>query len=403
MYINRDIEKGIIKALKSFSVVAVIGPRQTGKSTLLKSLLGNDYSYTTFDDPLVRERAIDDPVLFLSTLGDKAIIDEIQYVPQILSYIKIQVDENRMQKGKYVITGSQQFNLMKNINETLAGRIALFTLLPFNANEINRIKNLKDKLFKSEDYFVHSSLNGLFPEPCVNNNIDIKLWYASYIQTYLERDIRTLYNLGNLRDFTRFIKLLASNCSQILNLSTYARDIGVSVATIKSWLSILEAGHIIFILGPYHKNLGKRMIKSPKVYWNDTGLVCYLTGIYNKEHLLNGPMAGALFENLIIQETIKCFYNAGQKPNIYYLRTSNGLEVDLIIEHENKLFPFEIKLTKSPKISMTKQLNSFKELFSELTIQKGTIISLSEESYPLTKTVDVKNFDDYITSLKAFC
>ena len=403
MYVSRDIEKGILKALETFSVVAVIGPRQTGKSTLLKSMLGNEYSYVTFDDPLVRERAIDDPVLFLSTLGDKAIIDEIQYVPQILSYIKIQVDENRKLKGKYVITGSQQFNLMKNVNETLAGRIALFTLLPFNANEINKIDFLKDKLFKSEDYFVYSSLNGLFPEPCVNNNIDIRLWFASYIQTYLERDIRTLYNLGNLRDFTRFIKLLASNCSQILNLSSYARDIGVSVATIKSWLSILEAGHIIFILEPYHKNLGKRMIKSPKVYWNDTGLVCYLTGIYNKEHLLNGPMAGALFENHIIQETIKYFYNAGLQPNIYYLRTSNRLEIDLIIEHENKLFPFEIKLTKSPKISMTKQLNSFKELFSGLKIQKGTIISLSVESYALTKTVDVKNFYDYIDSLKAFC
>ncbi len=403
MYINRDIEQKIKTALQSFSVVAVIGPRQTGKSTLLKSILGNEYSYITFDDPLVRERAVDDPVLFLSTLGEKAIIDEIQYVPQILSYIKIQVDENRTIKGKYVITGSQQFNLMKNVNETLAGRIALFTLLPFNTNEINKIKDLKDKLVKSEDYFIYSSLNGLFPEPCVNNNMDLRLWFSSYIQTYLERDIRTLFNLGNLRDFTRFIKLLASNCSQILNLSTYARNIGVSVATIKSWLSILEAGHIIFILEPYHKNLGKRMIKSPKVYWNDIGLVCYLTGIYNKEHLLNGPMAGALFENHIIQETIKCFYNSGMAPNIYYLRTSNGLEVDLIIEHENKLFPFEIKLSKSPKISMTKQLNSFKELFPDLDIQKGAIVSLTEKSYPLTKNVDAINFFDYVNSLKLFC
>jgi predicted AAA+ superfamily ATPase len=403
MYVNRDIERNIKKALQAFSVVALIGPRQTGKSTMLKSLLGKEYSYISFDDPMVRERANDDPVLFLSTLGEKAIIDEIQYVPQILPYIKIKVDENRPLKGRFVITGSQQFNLMKNVNETLAGRIALFTLLPFNSNEINKIEFLKDKLKKSEDFFVYSSLNGLYPEPVVNGKMDVKLWYASYIQTYLERDIPTLYNLGNLRDFTRFIKLLASRCSQILNLSTYARDIGVSVATIKNWLSILEAGNVIFILEPYYKNLGKRMIKSPKVYWNDTGLVCYLTGIYNKEHLLNGPMSGALFENHILQETIKSFYNEGLKPNIYYFRTSNGFEIDLIIEQNNELYPIELKFTKSPKISMTKPLNSFQALFPELNIQKGTIVSLSEESYALTAAVEVKNYNDYINSLKSFC
>ncbi len=400
MYVSRDLEKRIKSALKSFPVVAVTGPRQTGKSTMLKKILGAEYNYITFDDPLIRERAIDDPLLFLSTAGEKVIIDEIQYVPQILSYIKIKVDENRTVKGRFVITGSQQFNLIKNLNETLAGRIALFKLLPFGYNEIRYADTLKTGIIKPEDYFTHAALNGMFPELWVNKTIDAKLWFASYLQTYLERDIRTLYNLGNLRDFTRFIRLLAANCSQILNLSSYAGNIGVSVATVKSWLSILEAGNMIYILEPYYKNQGKRIIKSPKVYWTDTGLVSYLTGIYNKEHLFNGPMAGALFENLVVQETVKSFYNKGAIPEIYYLRTSNSVEVDLIIEHENRLYPYEIKLTKTPKLSMAKHLSRLQKLFPGLNFQKGTIVSLSDESYQLTSDVEVKSFYDFIASLE---
>jgi len=399
MYIHRDIEPILIKSLKSFPVVALTGPRQTGKSTLLRTLFRDGYQYISFDDPLVRDRAVDDPVLFISNLEGKVILDEIQYVPGLLPYLKMKVDEERRSKGRFILTGSQQFNLMKDISETLAGRIALFTLLPFSCSETRKIEGEKASPVRTGDFFVYASLNGLFPEICVNKEMDARLWYGSYLQTYLERDIRTLYNPGNLRDFTRFIKLLASRCSQVLNLSTYARDIGVSVNTIKSWLSVLEASQLIYILEPYYKNPGKRVTKSPKVYWNDLGLVCYLTGIYTGEHLFNGPMAGALFENLVIQETVKHFFNKGHRPNLYYMKVEGAFEIDLLMEREDSLLPFEIKLTKSPNPGMATGLNRFMEAFPGLDVRKGTIICLADSTHPLTKTVDATNLMSYINML----
>lgn len=399
MYVNRRIESILTKSLESFPVVAVTGPRQTGKSTLIRTHFEREYKYITFDDPLIRERALDDPKFFIDNLPGKVILDEIQHVPQLLSYIKIKVDENRNKKGRYILTGSQQFTMMKEVSETLAGRIALLTLLPFSFPEISEGNPPVKEFNSTEAFFRFATLNGLYPEPGLNEKMEVKLWYGSYLQTYLERDIRSIYNLGNLRDFTRFLRLLASNCSQVMNLSAYSRNLGVSSNTIRNWLSILEASQIIYILNPYYKNLGKRITKSPKIYWTDLGLVCYLSGINSEDQLFHGPMAGPLFENLIIQETIKHFYNQGVRPNLYYLRTSNGLEVDLIIEQNNLLHPYEIKLSKSPRISMTKNLKAFGELFSSLNPSNGKLISLSGDSFPVSQAVDGISFFDYVNSL----
>lgn len=401
-YINREIE-GILKnSLNNFPSMALTGPRQSGKSTLLKNIFGNEFNAISFDDPVVRERATADPKLFIESAGEKIIFDEIQYVPQILSYIKILIDKDRQKYGRFIITGSQQFTLIKNLGDTLAGRIALFELLPFNINEKRQISFLKDKLYDTQSSFIHSCLRGSFPEIAINSDIDSSVWYGSYFQTYLERDIRTIYDIGSLREFQLFFQLLASRCAQILNLSSFANDLGVSVNTIKKWISILEASKIIYLLHPYYKNLGKRIIKSPKVYFLDIGLVCYLTGLKTKEHLLNGPLAGALFENFVIQETVKNFFNRGKRANLFYLRTNNNVEVDLIIEKNLELYPFEVKLTKTPNMGMAGSIEKLKNIFSKLKINSGKIISLSEQDMLLTKDVSVVNIDSYLKHLNNF-
>ena len=266
-YIHRRLEDVLKKLIKSFPAVALTGPRQSGKSTLLKNIFGGTYTIISFDDPITRERAISDPRLFIDGLREKIIFDEIQYVPQLLSYIKILIDHNCSKRGRFIITGSQQFHLIKNLGDTLAGRIALLNLLPFSIEEKRQIPFLRNKLLDTQANFIHSSLRGSFPEIALHPEMESDAWYGSYIQTYLERDLRTIYNIGSLREFQQFLHLLATRCSQILNLSSFANDLGISVNTIKKWLSILEASHIIYILPPYYRNLGKRITKSPKIYF----------------------------------------------------------------------------------------------------------------------------------------
>lgn len=399
-YIHRQIEEILEYAIKHFPALALTGPRQSGKSTLLEHIFGKTHTIVSFDDPITRERAISDPKLFIESAGEKIIFDEIQYVPQILSYIKILIDKDRHKYGRFIITGSQQFNLIKNLGDTLAGRIALFNLLTFSVEEKRHVSFLTDKLSTAQECFIHSCLRGSFPETTIYPDIDFDTWCGSYLQTYLERDIRTIYNIGILREFQQFLRLLAGRCSQILNLSSFANDLGVSVNTIKKWISILAACQIIYILPPYYRNLGKRITKSPKVYFSDIGLVCYLTGVKTKEHLFNGPLAGALFENFVIQETVKYFFNKGIQPNLYYLRTHNNIEIDLIIEKNLQLYPFEIKLTKTPNVGMASPIERFKKIFSKLKINTGSVISISEENVALTKNVSVINMDSYLRQLE---
>lgn len=391
------MESCIKKIVKSFPCLAVTGPRQSGKSTLLMNILP-DYTYITLDDPLERQRALSDPRLFLDTAGEKVIIDEIQWAPQLMSYIKMRVDEHRDKMGAYVFTGSQQFTMIKNLSDSLAGRIALLDLLPFSVGEKKTAISLKSAM----DAFIHAALRTSYPEPSLHAGLDVSAWAGAYVRTYLERDVRSLYNIGNLSDFQHFLQLLASRCSQILNMSQFANDLGVSMPTIKSWLSILEAGRIIYLLPPYYVNLGKRITKSPKIYFLDIGLVCYLTGIREREHLMKGPLAGPLFENFCISETIKLFFNQGRRGNLYYLRTNNNLEIDLLIEESfETVMPVEIKLNKTPSMRMGSNISRFKELFSKLKIQDGRILSLTEKSTPLSRDISAVTLDDYLKQLAA--
>lgn len=400
IYIHREIEPRLEVLVGEFPAVALTGPRQSGKSTLLKKIFGKTHQFISFDDPLTRQKAISDPKFFLDTVREPAIFDEIQYAPEILSYIKILIDKNRNKRGRFIVTGSQQFNLIKNLGDTLAGRIGLMNLLPFGKEEKSRIPLLKRKSLSPRRYFSDACLRGSYPEISVYPKLDFEDWYGSYLQTYLERDIRSIYEIGSLREFQRFLQLMATRCSQLLNLSSLANDLGVSVNTVKKWVSVLEASQLVYLLNPYYRNLGKRITKTPKVYFLDCGLVCYLAGIRDIKHLLNGPMAGPLFENYIVQETIKSYTNQGKMPNLFYLRTHNNVEIDLIIERNTKLYPFEVKLTQTPNINMAGPIERFRKIFSKLDIMTGNIICLSEEATTLTADVSVQSLDSYLEMLK---
>jgi predicted AAA+ superfamily ATPase len=351
----------------------------------------------TLDDPFYREQALSDPLLFLDSLGERAIIDEIQLAPSLLSYVKIRVDNQRSVKGQYVFTGSQQFGLIKNLSDSLAGRIALLELLPLSVAEKRRHMTIPDAI----GLFRHAALTGCYPELVVDQTVDLQSWYASYLQTYLERDIRTIYNIGDLRDFQRFVRLLAARCGHQLNMSDFSRDLGISVPTIKSWLSILEASRVVYLLPPYYANLGKRITKSPKVYFIDIGLACSLAGVRDEAHLFNGPMAGSLFENFCVQETIKFFLGKGIQPPLYYIRTGNGLEVDLLIEPSaGVLIPVEIKLTKTPAPQQARTLAAFRESFAQLGPSPGMLLSLADQTRPLTREVTAVTLDDYFDRLE---
>ena len=400
-YIHRQIEPLLKRLAGQFPALAVTGPRQCGKSTLLKELFGATHRYRTFDDPLLREQAIADPKLFLDNSGERVILDEIQYVPQLLSYVKIRIDEERGKTGRFIFTGSQQFSMIKNLGDSLAGRIALLELLPFHVEEKQAAPKLK--LSAPKDAFLHACLTGSYPDLALKPALDRKTWYGSYIQTYLERDIRTLYNIGALREFQRFMQMLASQTGQILNLTSFSRDLGVSVNTLKKWLSILEASRMVYLLPPYHKNFGKRITKAPKAYFLDCGLACYLTGIETEAHVFNGPLAGALFETYCIQETVKTFLFQGQRPRLYYARTYNNLEIDLLIEGKGlELFPCEIKLTKTPRPDMAAPIQRFKKLFPKLKIGQGRILCLTEEEFLLThdsKTQPLRGYWEWLRAV----
>ena len=396
MYIQRIIETLIPSILATFPSMAVTGPRQSGKSTLLRHALPT-YRYVTLDDPAMLDQAVSDPIFFLDSIGEPCIIDEIQLAPKILSYVKMRIDANRNLNGRFVFTGSQQFGMIKNLGDSLAGRIALLDLHPFSAAEMQQAAPCQGGL----ELFSTSCLKGAYPQLAVNQAIDRRLWYASYIQTYLERDIRALYDIGSLREFHRFLQLLSVRCSQMLNMSSFATDIGVSVTTIKRWLSVLEAGRIIFLLPPYFNNLGKRITKMPKVYFLDTGLACYLAGIRDREQLLEGGMAGALFENYCIQETVKIFANMGEQPRLSYLRTNNGLEVDLIIEGPNmRPLPVEIKLSRTPTASLASGITRYKSLFAETNPENGLLLCLADGVRDLCRDVAAIGVEEFLRMLK---
>lgn len=340
MYIQRVLAKQIKRHINSFPVLGLTGPRQSGKSTMLKNILP-DYKYITFDEDINISAFESDPQEFMKQYSDKVIFDEVQYVPKLFNIIKAMVDKDRMNYGRFILTGSSQFNFLKNVSESLAGRIGLISLLPFQWSEM-------PKALTTESIY-----QGAYPELVMRSYNNADLWYSSYIDTYLTKDIRSLAEIGNIRDFRRLIQLLAANISNPLDMTKFANDIGVSVPTIKRWISVLEASYVIFLLPPFYNNYGRRIIKSPKIYFYDTGIVSHLTGVSTFELYDKGPLAGSIFENYIIIEILKNIKHNCLNFELYYLRTQDKAEVDLIVDKKITKDFIEIKKTHSytPRMS----------------------------------------------------
>ena len=377
-YFQRKLEKPLLEALKTFPVVAVTGPRQSGKSTIIKHLLQHEYDIVRMDRPEVRDVFYHDPVSFMQNHSHKVVFDEAQLVPELFEYVKVAVDEDRQNYGKFVLSGSHQFNLMRGISESLAGRVANLTLLPLQCEEMPAA--LRDAAI----------WQGGYPELVQQNYLNKSLWFSSYLSTYLEKDVRLHNNIGDLRDFQRLINLLAANVSQQLNLSTLARDIGVAVSTVSRWVSILEASYIIFLVQPFYKNYGKRIVKAPKVYFYDTGLVSHLVGIDSEAHFRKGPLSGALFENYVVSEVLKKETHSVSHSDIYYFRSHSGQEVDLIIDRKRHQELIEIKLNSTFKPNMLKHVESF---MSEN--DRGYLV-YTGETKAYKDTVNVVNFQEWL-------
>ncbi len=376
--ITREITKELLQVASEYPIVTIIGPRQSGKTTLAKMAFPN-YAYCSLDDPDIREFALEDPRGFLRKYQKKTIFDEIQRAPKLLSYLQIMVDED-VAKGRFILTSSHQLELKEEISQSLAGRTALLTLLPFSIAEASKFS--KDK---SRDELLYK---GLFPR-VYNDNLNPTKAYANYYSTYIERDIRQLINLKNISVFEKFLKLLAGRVGQIINLNSLSNDVGVTAVTLREWLSVLEASFIIFKLEPYFENFGKRAIKSPKIYFNDTGLLAYLLDIDSERIISRDPLIGNIFENLIILEAMKARLNKGLNPNIYFFRDSNGLEVDILYKQGSQLIPIEIKSSATFNKIFTKSIHKFHKLTPNT--KKGYIIYSGEFTVE-TETYQVVNY-----------
>ena len=355
MYIERQITAAVRQSLLEMPIVTITGPRQSGKTTLAQKVAPN-FTYVNLENLDEQEFAANDPRGFLNRYGEGSIIDEIQNVPTLFSYLQT-VTDSRGIKGQYILTGSQQFSLLSNITQSLAGRTALYRLLPLSIGEVSNALPLPDNF---EDYIWKGSYPRIYAD-----NLNPTRWLNDYIQTYIERDVRQLQNIKDLRTFTQFTRLLAGRVGQLLNLNDITNQIGIDNKTAKSWLSVLEASFIIHILPPHFVNFNKRIVKTPKLYFLDTGLACALLNIKSGEDLATHYSRGALFENWVITEVIKNRLNQGNSiADLYFWRDSNGNEIDLIIGDKAEK-SFEIKASQTLKSNLFESLDKYKKLNNE--------------------------------------
>jgi predicted AAA+ superfamily ATPase len=348
--IDRDLAPVLLKAAEDYPVVTLTGPRQSGKTTLVRRLFGN-HDYCNLEHPEIRDLARSDPRSFFEMHPGRVVIDEIQRVPELLSWIQVRVEEAGI-KGHYILTGSHQLRLHEAIAQSLAGRTALLRLLPFSFSELRGAGRRPGK--------AEAMLKGFMPRVHADD-LEPSFAYRNYFQTYVERDVRQLIKLKDVTLFERFMKLLAGRVGQTVNLQSLGNDVGVSRTTIGEWLSILEASFITFTLPPYYRNFGKRLIKSPKIYFVEPGLAAWLLGIETEEQMMRDPLHGNLFENMVVADALKERFNAGRDPNLYFWRDTNGNEVDLVWDRQRKLVPVEIKSAMTWSKDFPKAIRKFQK------------------------------------------
>lgn len=384
MYLHRHLEKPLLEALRHFPATLITGCRQSGKSTLLQHIL-KGYNYISLDDMLIRNLAENDPSLFLKTYKPPLILDEIQYAPNLLPYLKIHIDADRRNYGQYALTGSQIFPLMKGVSESLAGRIAIFQLYPLSWKEIPNV-NPYDEMVMARQM-----LRGFYPEFQVQPDLNQKFWYSAYLSTYLERDLRAMRNIQDLGQFQRYLILLAARAGQLLNLNEICKECGISHTTAKDWLTLLQATSIIYLLEPYARNVTKRIVKTPKLYFVDTGLLCYLLRIESTEQLIHSPFGGHVFENMVVMDKIKQFSEKGERPPYYFYRTHAGFEIDLLLDHGDTFDTYEIKFSATPKKEMIQSLIQFA---NEYPVKKSALLTLRPEKSNFTQQIEALHWND---------
>lgn len=382
--ISRQMQSLVTRLVSQFPAVLVTGARQVGKSTLLQHI-GQDYQYITFDDPILLEQAKQESRLFFLNHSGKLILDEVQYAPEIFSLLKLEIDK-KQQNGLFLLSGSQAFELMQNVSETLAGRIAILKLQGLSLREILGV-SFNQPFVPNSDYLLAREQELKQPENIWQlihkgdmprlyaQETDWEIYYRSYVATYIERDVRQLTNIASTTDFTRFMVSIASRSGELLNYSNIAQEVGVSNETIKRWVAILQTSGIIYLLQPYHNNHLKRAIKTPKVYFLDTGLMAYLTKWLTPETISSGAKSGQFFETFVVSQVIKSFNNQGIEPPLYFYRDTNQKEIDLIIEYNRTLYPVEIKVTASPNKKMAKSFDLLSPLSPEWMLGQGVIIN----------------------------
>lgn len=397
--IKRTLIDTLAIANQQFKVVLVTGPRQVGKTTLLQAGQDKQRSYVTLDNLSVRAAAQQDPESFIARLALPTLIDEVQYAPELFPYIKIAVDELQ-QNGLFWLTGSQQFEMMKNVTESLAGRVAILNLSGISlAEEQGRTDNPpflpEPELLKRRQkgmqpinlpQLYEKIWRGTYPEMVVKKDRNWELFYESYVSTYIQRDIREILDIQNLNTFHRFMQIAATRTGQLINYNDMARDIGITAATVKSWLQILQASGIIYLLRPYFNNRSKRLIKTSKLYFMDTGLCTFLSGWLTPTVLERGAMSGAILETYVVSEIIKSYWHCGLKPPIYFYRDKEKNEIDMLIERNGKLYPLEIKKTAMVDKRHCSNFHCLDNL--GVPIGHGGVLCLTSCLLPLTKNVD---------------
>lgn len=394
MYIKRAIENTLKNISETFPVVLITGPRQVGKTTVLEQIKEDNRNYVTLDDPAIRLLAKTDPALFMQRYAPPLIIDEIQYAPELLPYIKMSVDKSKVM-GSFWLTGSQMFHLMKNVSESLAGRVGIVNLLGLSNSEITnttsvpfstdidvlmeRIKTAKPQ--KLNEIYLNIWRGGM--PRIYDKSPDLSTFFSSYINLYIGRDIKDLTQVADEMSFLKFLTAVAARTGQMLNYAELAKEIGVSAPTIKQWISLLVTSGILYLLEPYHNNALKRIIKAPKMYFLDTGLAAHLLKWGDTEILERGAMSGAFFETYAVCEIIKSYYNAGKQPPIYYYRDKDQKEIDLIIEQNGTLYPIEIKKSASPNKDAIRHFNVLEK--TNMPIGIGGVICMYTDLLPVDK------------------